>query len=103
MSNHKTITNDRLQQIAQEAATKLPELIGEREKDILKDYHNAVEDAHNNGDEKIPKLKLGFALDYDLQTGMLDVALKWTVTRKESDSVLLEDPDQTKRNLGGAK
>ena len=93
------ISNDRLAQIATEAAAKLPELIGEREREILADYHSAVQDAHDDGDEKIPKLKLGFALDYDLQTGVLDMALKWTVTRKESDSVLLEDPNQTKLNL----
>lgn len=43
----------------------------------------------------MPKLKLAFALEYDLQTSMLGLALKWTVSRKTSDVVLLEDPNQS--------
>jgi len=93
------ISNERLQQIAAEAAKKLPQLIGEREQDILSDFHAAVQDAHDDEDAKMPKLKLAFALEYDLQTSMLGLALKWTVSRKNSDVVQLEDPDQQKLNF----
>lgn len=93
------ISNDRLQQIAAEAAKKLPELIGEREEDILSDFHAAVQDAHDDEDAKMPKLKLGFKLEYDLQTSMLGLALTWTVSRKTSDVVQLEDPNQTQLPL----
>jgi len=93
------ISNERLQQIAAEAAKKLPELMGEREEDILSDFHAAVQDAHEDEDSKMPKLKLAFSLEYDLQTSMLGLALKWTVNRKTSDVVQLEDPNQTQLPL----
>jgi hypothetical protein len=93
------ISNERLQQIAAEAAKKLPQLIGEREEDILSDFHAAVQDAHDDEDAKMPKLKLAFALEYDLQTSMLGLALKWTVSRKTSEVVQIEDPDQQKLNF----
>lgn len=93
------ISNERLQQIAAEAAKKLPQLIGEREQDILSDFHAAVQDAHDDLDAKMPKLKLAFALEYDLQTSMLGLALKWTVSRKTSEVVQIEDPDQQKLNF----
>lgn len=94
------ISNERLNQIAAEAAKKLPELVGEREKDILSDFHAAVQDAHDDGeDSKMPKLKLGFKLEYDLQTNALGLSLQWTVSRKASDVVQLEDPNQTQLPL----
>ncbi len=99
MPDH-TISNERLAQIASEAAKKLPELMGEREKEILADFHSAVQDAHDDGeDAKLPKLKLAFKLEYDLQTSMLGVSLNWTVSRKASDAVQLEDPNQTQLPL----
>lgn len=88
------ISNERLAQIASEAAKKLPELMSERESDILSDFHAAVQDAHDDEDAKMPKLKLGFKLEYDLQTNALGLSLQWTVSRKTSDVVLLEDPNQ---------
>lgn len=101
------ISNERLQQIAAKAAKKLPELIGEREADILPDFHAAVlpdfhaavQDAHEDEDAKMPKLKLGFKLEYDLQTNALGLSLQWTVSRKASDVVQLEDPNQTQLPL----
>lgn len=93
------ISNERLQQIAAKAAKKLPELIGEREADILSDFHAAVQDAHEDEDAKMPKLKLGFKLEYDLQTNALGLSLQWTVSRKASDVVQLEDPNQTQLPL----
>jgi hypothetical protein len=98
MPNHE-ISNERLAQIASEAAKKLPELIGEREREILADFHSAVQDAHDDEDTKLPKLKLAFKLEYDLQTNMLDLTVGWSVSRKISDSVQLDDPNQTKLKL----
>lgn len=93
------ISNDRLAQIATEAAAKLPELIAEREREILADYHSAVQDAHDDGDDKIPKLKLSLKLEYDMKLSALGVSLGWTVTRKISDLIQLEDPNQMQINL----
>lgn len=96
---NQEISNERLAQIASKAAKKLPELITEREQDILSDFHAAVQDAHDDEDAKMPKLKLGFKLEYDLQTSMLGLSLTWTVSRKTSDVVQLEDPNQTQLPL----
>lgn len=95
-----TITNERLAQIASEAAKKLPELIAEREKEILADYHSAVDDAQDAGEDKTPKLKLTLKLEYDLNLSALGVQLGWTVTRKIADVIQLEDPAQQKLPLG---
>jgi len=92
------ISNERLAQIAAEAAAKLPELICEREREILADFHSAVQDSHDD-DGKLPKLKLGFALDFDLQTNALELALKWSVSRKATATLDLGDPNQAKLPL----
>jgi hypothetical protein len=97
--NKHNISNDRLAQIATEPAAKLPELIAERERDILKDYHDAVELAHEEASDKLPKLKLAFSMEYDLSTQGLTVAVKWTVQRKISDTIQIEDPAQTTMKL----
>lgn len=93
------ISNERLAQIASESAAKLPELIAEREREILKDYHDAVESAHDDASDKLPKLKLAFAMEYDLTTQALAVSVKWTVQRKISELIQLEDPAQSKLKL----
>lgn len=102
MSDHK-ISNERLKQIADESAAKLPELIAEREREILKDYHDAVEAAHDDAADKLPKLKLAFAMEYDLSTQCLAVSVKWTVQRKITELVQLEDPNQGNLDMEGAK
>lgn len=50
--------------------------------------------AHDEGSDKLPKLKLTFDVSFDLAKSELDVTLKWTVSRRESASVRLEDPSQ---------
>lgn len=60
-----------------------------------------MQDAHDDGDDKIPKLKLSLKLEYDMKLSALGVSLGWTVTRKISDLIQLEDPNQTKLNLEG--
>lgn len=90
----KVIDNARLDQIAQRASERLPELIGEGEKQIIADYHDAVQQAHDQAADKLPKLKLTYVIAFDPQTGGMDCDLKWTVTRVISESEQLEDPNQ---------
>lgn len=99
MKTENQISNKRLAQIADEAAKKIPELIAERETEILADYHSAVQDAQDDGEEKTPKLKLGLKLSYDLKASELEVKLSWTVSRKSSETMHLDDPEQSKLNL----
>mgnify|MGYP003440160103 CR=1 FL=1 len=89
-----TIDNQRLQQIANAANALFPTLVSERESELLRDYSDAVNAAHDEGSDKLPKLKLTFDVSFDLAKSELDVTLKWTVSRKESASVRLEDPSQ---------
>lgn len=89
-----SIDNQRLEQIANAANALFPTLVSERESEILRDYSDSVNAAHDEGGDKLPKLKLKFDVSFDLAKSELDVALTWTVSRKEVASVKLPDPQQ---------
>lgn len=89
-----SIDNQRLAQISDAAIDLIPALILEREGEILKDYSDAVNAAHDEGSNKLPKLKLTLDVSFDLAKSELDVVLKWTVSRKETASLRLPDPQQ---------
>ena len=88
------IDNTRFQQIQTLACMKLREALFDGEKQILKDFADAVDAAHENGDEKFPKLKLSFAIALDVDANELTCDLKWTAPRSISDVVKLDDPNQ---------
>lgn len=92
------LDNMRLEQITEHAATDVRTLIAESEREILKDYHTVVEEAQDDGKEKMPSLKLGFTVEFDPEKNSVVTKLSWSVKKTRSQDHVLDDPDQT--NLG---
>lgn len=96
-----TIPQDTIERISLLACMKLREALYDGSDQIRRDFHDAVEAAQDAGDEKFPKLKLGFAISFDLEKNELTTDLKWTAARSIKDAVRLDDPDQMKLGLDG--
>jgi hypothetical protein len=80
--------------LANAAAEALKEAIHEAAIEIGKDYEITVAEAHESGAEKLPPLKLSFAIAFDPGSKAADFDLKWTVAKKRTTSTQIDDPDQ---------
>lgn len=94
------LDNSRLEQITELAAADVRTLIAESEREILKDYHTVVEEAQDDEKEKMPCLKLSFAVTFDPEKNTVVTNLSWSVKKTRSmDHVLEEDPAKSKFDL----
>jgi hypothetical protein len=86
--------NALLQQISDNAATDLKDLIESGSEDILKAIHKAEEEAQLQ--EAKPKFCLGFKISIDLDKSTFDCDLSWTLKQTLGVSHQIEDPNQAK-------
>lgn len=94
------LDNARLEQITELAAQDVRVLIAESEREILKDYHTVVEEAQDEGKEKMPSLKLSYGVEFDPEKNSVVTKLSWSVKKTRGmDHVLEEDPTQAKFDL----
>jgi hypothetical protein len=90
------LDNARLEQITELVSADVRTLIAESEKEILKDYHTVVEEAQDEGKDKMPSLKLGISVDFDPEKNNLQTKISWTVKKTRSTDHQLEDLTQGK-------
>ena len=83
-----------IRNLADSAAEALKEAIHEAANEIGKDYEATVAEAHEAGADKIPALKLSFAIALDPGSKGADFDLKWAVAKKRTTSTQIDDPDQ---------
>jgi len=93
------LDNARLEQITELVSQDVRTLIAESEKEILKDYHTVVEEAQDEGKEKMPSLKLGIAVDFDPEKNSLQTKISWSVKKTRTEDHQLEDLQQGKFDL----
>lgn len=93
------LDNARLEQITELVSQDVRSLIAESEREILKDYHTVVEEAQDEGKEKMPSLKLGIAVDFDPEKNNVSVKLSWSVKKTRTEEHALEDLTQGKLDL----
>lgn len=94
------LNNARLEQITELVATDVRTLIAESEREILKDYHTVVEEAQDDGKDKMPSLKLGIAVEFDPEKNSVETKLSWSVKKTRSSDHVLDEPNQGKFDLG---
>lgn len=98
------LDNARLEQITELVSQDVRTLIAESEKEILKDYHTVVEEAQDEGKEKMPSLKLNYSVEFDPEKNSVVTKLSWSVKKTRSmDHMLDEDPAQGKLDLAQSK
>ena len=88
-----TISNDRMDSFIRTIAEQAAELMHERSGDILKAWHENIEEANAN-EKNFPPLKIGIGATVDLEAGTIETAIRFTATYQSTLKASLPDPDQ---------
>ena len=84
--------NDKLRAIAKAFAMDVPQLISEKEKDILEAWSECEQEAQDN--ETKPVFKLGFSVKLDLDANAMQTQIRFGVVRTASIDREIPDPSQ---------
>jgi len=94
MSTEKmTVSNDRMDSFIETITEQAREVMRERASDILKAWHENIEEAEAN-DKGFPPLKLAVGAVVDLEAGTIETTVRFTTTYQSSLKSTLPDPDQ---------
>lgn len=88
-----SISNERMSAFADEITKQVRSLLMERAEDMLRAWHENIEEAQNNED-KFPPLKLTIAASVDLEAAKIETALTFSARYKTTTSSSLPDPNQ---------
>lgn len=92
MTNDK-ISNERMDAILETISEQVRYLLFERADDMLRAWHENIEEASENED-KFPPLKLSIASTVDLEASKIESSVTFTTRYKSTLSGELPDPDQ---------
>lgn len=90
----KEITTSRLQDFCNTIIMQAREVMLDREEDILKAWHENIEEANQN-DKDFPPLKLSLGATVDLENNTIKTVLRFTAAYQSSLSAELPDPNQS--------
>lgn len=90
----------RIEAFLEEISRQVREILHERSDDILKSWHESIEEAQQGSAEsKFPPLKLSLAACVDLERNKIETSLSFTTKYKSSLSRDLPDLDQLSLEL----
>lgn len=87
------IEKSRLAQFCDTIIMQAREALYDREDDILKAWHENIEEAQQN-DKKFPPLKLGISATVDLEESKIETTLRFTAVYQSRIEAEIADPDQ---------
>lgn len=87
------INNDRMAAFIETICHQVGEGLHERSDDILKAWHESINEAQDNED-KFPKLKVGMSATVDLESAKIETTIRFTTTYQTTISAALPDPNQ---------
>jgi hypothetical protein len=90
MSN---ITNDRMNDFIRTICDQVHEALNERADDMLRAWHENIEEAQDN-DGKFPPLKVGMAATVDIEAAKIETTLSFTAKYQTKISAPMRDPNQ---------
>jgi hypothetical protein len=93
MSEITTISNERMDAFISTITAQAGEIMAERSGDILKAWHENIQEATDNED-KFPPLKLSIAATVDLENAKIETSVTFTTRYKTSLASALPDPNQ---------
>lgn len=96
----KEVTNQRLEQILDEAASQIKELAHERANDVQKAWNETIEESHESGKETLPPLKLSFSVVVDLEEEKVESEIKFNCAYKSKICTKFPDPNQPDLPMG---
>lgn len=88
-----TISNERMESFLDTIARQAREALTERTEDILRAWHENIEEAQAN-DDKFPPLKIAIGATVDLEGNKIETAVVFTTRYKSTISEALPDPNQ---------
>ena len=93
MSEITTISNERMDAFIATITAQASEIMAERSGDILKAWHENMQEATDNEDN-LPPLKLAIAATVDLEKSRIETSVTFTTRYKTSIAAALPDPNQ---------
>ena len=87
------IERSRLAQFCDTIIMQAREALYDREEDILKAWHENIEEAQQN-DKKFPPLKLSIGATVDLEESKIETTLRFTAVYQSRIEAEIEDPNQ---------
>lgn len=94
ISTISTISNERMEAFLDTIANQVREALSERADDMLESWHENIEEAMDNDDEKFPPLKIGIAATVDLDGAKIETKLRFSTVYQTKLSASLPDPNQ---------
>ena len=88
-----TINHSRLKEFCDTILMQAREVLYDREEDILKAWHENIEEAQQS-EKKFPPLKLALGATVNLEEGTIETTLRFTAVYQSSISAELPDPNQ---------
>jgi hypothetical protein len=88
-----TISNERMNAFIDMILSQARVVLHERADDILKAWHENIEEANEN-EKKFPPLKLGLSATVDLESATIETTLRFTAVYQSSLKAELPDPNQ---------
>jgi len=88
-----TVSNERMVLFIETIIKQAREVMTERADDILRAWHENIEEAEAN-EKNFPPLKLSISATVDIQSAVIETTLRFTTTYQSSLKAELPDPSQ---------
>jgi hypothetical protein len=93
MPEINTISNDRMDSFIETIVSQAREAMQERSADILRAWHENIEESNAN-EKKFPPLKLAISAAVDLEAATIETTVRFSATYQSTITSKLPDPDQ---------
>jgi len=94
MAEIKSISNERMDAFIATIVKNVRESMSERSDDILKAWHENIEEAQAN-EKNFPPLKISISATVDLEAAKIETVMRFTTVYQTSTRSPLPDPNQT--------
>jgi len=98
----KNISNERMEAFNDTIVDQVRELLFERQDDILKSWHENIEEAQE-AEKDFPPLKLSIAVSVDLDGNAIETQVSFTTKYTSKLQSRLPDPDQPELPMDGLR
>jgi hypothetical protein len=88
-----TISNDRMESFIETIVAQAREAMQERSADILRAWHENIEESNAN-EKKFPPLKLAISAAVDLEAATIETTVRFSATYQSTITSKLPDPEQ---------
>ena len=98
----KKISNERMEAFTDTIIDQVRELLSERQDDILKSWHENIEEAQE-AEKDFPPLKLSIAVSVDLDANAIESQVSFTTKYTSKLKASLPDPNQPELPMEGLR